>query len=75
MRFLALSPKARPYYEGLEQHRLNARHHVRKIVALAEIYGDDAVARAIEDGLVFRAFSCKYIANHASLHSSLSDPE
>jgi transposase len=63
VRFLALSAKAQAYYEGLEQHRLNARHHVRKIVALAEIYGEAAVARAIEDALSFRAFSCEYIAN------------
>jgi transposase len=63
MRFLALSAKAQAYYEGLEQRRLNARHHVRKIVALAEIYGEDALARAIEDGLAFHAFSCEYITN------------
>lgn len=63
MHFLALSPKAQAYYEGLEQRRLNARHHLRKIVALAEIYGAEATARAIEDGLAFHAFSCEYIAN------------
>ncbi|MBM3272820.1 hypothetical protein FJY94_06175 [Candidatus Kaiserbacteria bacterium] len=63
MRFLALSAKAQAYYEGLEQHRLNARHHVRRIVALAEIYGEHAVGRAIEDALSFRAFSCEYIMN------------
>lgn len=63
LRFLALSPRAQPYYEGLEQHRLNARHHVRKILALSEIYGEDALARAIEDALAFRAFSCEYITN------------
>ncbi len=50
MRFLSLSPKAQAYYEGLEQRRANARHHLRKIVALSEIYGAEAVARAIEDG-------------------------
>jgi len=63
MRFLALSPSAQAYYQGLEQRRLNPRHHLRKIVALAEIYGDEAVGRAIEDGLAFHAFSCEYIAN------------
>jgi transposase len=63
MRFLALSPDAQAYYEGLEQRRLNARHHVRKILALAEIYGVDAVARAISDGLAFQAFSAEYITN------------
>jgi transposase len=63
MHFLALSPKAQAYYEGLESRRLNARHHLRKIVALAQIYGAEATARAIEDGLAFAAFSCEYIAN------------
>jgi transposase len=63
MRFLTLGPKAQAYYEGLEQRRANARHHLRKIVALSEIYGVDAVAGAIEDGIAFHAFSCEYIAN------------
>lgn len=40
-----------------------ARHHVRKILALAEIYPVDAVARAISDGLAFQAFSAEYITN------------
>jgi hypothetical protein len=44
MHFLALSPDATAYYVGLEQRRLNARHHVRKILALAEIYPADAGA-------------------------------
>lgn len=63
VRFLSLSPLAQAYYEGLEQRRLNVRHHLRKIVALSEIYGDEALARAIEDALAFAAFSCEYIAN------------
>ncbi len=49
--------------DGLEQRRLNVRHHVRKILALAEIYPADAVARAISDGLAFQAFSAEYITN------------
>ena len=63
MQFLALSPDAAAYYEGLEQRRFNARQHVRKILALAEIYPADAVARAISDGLAFEAFSAEYITN------------
>src|SRR5258706_10197170 len=49
--------------EGLEQRRANPRHHLRKIVALAEIYGIDVVDRAIQDGIAFAAHSCEYIAN------------
>jgi hypothetical protein len=63
LRFLALSPDAQAYYDGLEQRRLNARNHLRKILALAEIYPADAVARAISDGLAFQAFSAEYITN------------
>jgi transposase len=63
LRFLALSSDAQAYYDGLEQKRLNARHHVRRIVALAEVYPLDSVARAISDGLAFGAFSAEYIAN------------
>jgi hypothetical protein len=36
---------------------------VQKIVALSEIYGTEAVARAMEDAFTFQAFSCEYIAN------------
>lgn len=61
--FLSLSRHAPAYVEGLEQRRANPRHHLRKIVALAEIYGADAVDRAIQDGIAFAAYSCEYIAN------------
>ena len=73
-RFLALSPQAGAYYEGLAQRRTNARHHVRKIVALAEIYGEAALARAIADGLLFAAFSCEYIANLLEMHARACTP-
>lgn len=63
MRFLALSPQAEDYYLQLQQRRFNPRHHVRKMVALSEVYGPEKVARALEDALTFQAFSCEYIAN------------
>jgi len=63
LRFLALTPKAGDYHEGLMARRLNWRNHVAKINALAEIYGDKDTGRAIEDALVFEAFSCEYITN------------
>jgi len=62
-RFLTLSPKAEAYYQALAQKRLNPRHHVQKIVALSEIYGAEAVARAMDDAFTYQAFSCEYIAN------------
>ncbi len=63
MRFLMLTPKAEQYYLKLEQRRMNPHHHVRKIVALSEIYDPDSVAKAIENAFDFQAFSCEYIAN------------
>jgi len=63
MRFLTLSPKADLYYRKLQERRMNPHHHVRKIVALSEIYGPEPVARAIEDAFFLEAFSSEYITN------------
>ncbi len=63
LRLLSLTPKAEAFYQGLAERRLNVLHHVRQIVALTEIYGQDKAARAIEDALEFQAFSCEYNAN------------
>ena len=62
-RFLRLSADAEAYYRQLEKRRMNPREHVRKIVALSEIYGVDAVTRALADAAVFEAYSSEYIAN------------
>ena len=61
--FLALCAHAPAYHEQLAERRLNVRHHVQKIVALAEIYGGEAIARAIGDAHVLGAYSCEYITN------------
>ena len=61
-RLLTLSPKAEAFFRGLEERRCNAASHVRKIVALSEIYGQANAARAIEDAVEFQAFSSEYIA-------------
>lgn len=61
--FLTLSNKAAAYYDGLLARALNSRMHLRRILALAENYGRDATARAIEDALAFQAFSSTYIAH------------
>ncbi|MBF0427023.1 MAG: IS21 family transposase [Magnetococcales bacterium] len=63
MRFLTLSPKAQEFYQELEKRRLNSTTHVRKIVALSEIYSQETVARALEDALSFKACSSEYVAN------------
>jgi hypothetical protein len=63
LRFLQLSCRAEEYYRQLEARRLNPKHHVQKIVALSELHGVDAVARAMEDAFTYQAFSCEYIDN------------
>ena len=62
-RFLALSPQAETYYRHLAERKLSWRLHLRKIVALADAYGAEKVARALADALVYQAFSSEYIAN------------
>jgi hypothetical protein len=61
--FLGLTPQAEVYCRRLQDKRLNAAHHIQKIVALSELYSPDKVARALEDALAFEAFGCEYIAN------------
>jgi transposase len=63
MRFLTLSPQAALYDRQLEQRHLNPHHHVRKRVALSDIYSQEAVARALADALEYGAFAADYIAN------------
>ena len=63
LRFYSLSPRAEDYHRQLAQRRLNPRVHINKIVALADIYGEDNLARAIEDAFDSEAFSSEYIAN------------
>jgi hypothetical protein len=62
-RFLALSPSALDYYRELDKRHLNSGHHIRKIVALTEIHGEEAVAGAITDALKLHAIGSDYIAN------------
>lgn len=63
MRFLALSKHATAYYQGLEERQLNPRHHVAKILALSDIYDQEAIERALEDAITFQAFHSDYILN------------
>lgn len=62
-RFLALSPKAEPYYAGLRQRELHAMGHVRRILLLAESYGRTALAAALEDALDLGALGADYLHN------------
>ena len=61
--FYSLSPQAEHYHQQLSARSLNARVHVNKIVALADIYGADKVARAMDDAIASEAFASQYIEN------------
>lgn len=61
--FLSLGTQADLYARNLQEKRLNAPHHIQKIVALSQLYGPDKVARALDDALTFEAYGCEYIAN------------
>ena len=62
-RFLRLSAEAETYYKQLAEHRPNPFLHVRKIVALSDIYGVEKTERALRDAMEFSANSAEYIAN------------
>jgi hypothetical protein len=62
-RFLSLSHVSMDYYRELDKRHLNPRHHLRKIMALAEIHGDEAVASAIADAMKLHVIGSDYIAN------------
>lgn len=62
-RFFTLTPRAQAFYAELDLKRFNALKHVQKIVALSEIYGPEATARALDDATEFGAFGAEYIAN------------
>ena len=72
--FLALCPQAEAFYQGLQQRRVNPRCHLRKILALVEIYGVDSVAQALKDALEMTAFSCEYMANILEHRQRLCPP-
>jgi transposase len=61
--FYALSPQAEYYHRQLITRSLNARIHVNKIVALADIYGAEKVALALDDAIECHAYSSQYIEN------------
>jgi len=61
--FLSLSPHSLDYYRELDKRHLNPQHHLRRIMALAEIHGDEAVVRAIADAMKLHAIGSDYIAN------------
>lgn len=61
-RFLRLGG-AEAYYQGLADRRPNPFLHVRKIVALCDIYGEEKTERALRDAGEAGAYSAEYLTN------------
>lgn len=61
--FLQLGEHAEAFYHGLQQRRLNAPTHVRKILGLEGAYPRAQIAEAISDAHEVGAYSCEYIIN------------
>ena len=70
----SLDPIAETYLRQLEERRVHAGTHVRKIVALCDIYGQDEVVRALLDTHELRAYSSEYIANLLEQRRRLQEP-
>jgi len=62
-RLLRISPQAELFVQGLQNRNLRARHHILKVCALVDIYGEDALRRALEDAVELEAFHSEYILN------------
>jgi transposase len=63
LRFLELSPAASAYHRGLAERRMNAGHHLARILGLLPTYGTAALAEAIENAHQLGAYSSDYIIN------------
>jgi transposase len=62
IRFLRLGPAAAAYWQGLQQRRPDAPLQVRRIVALAELHGQELIGRLLEDLLCLQSFGADYVA-------------
>lgn len=62
-RFLALSPKAEAYFEALRQRDLHAPGHVRRILLLTTLHGNQPVAAAMEEAMELGAYGSDYLRN------------
>jgi transposase len=63
LRFLALDPAAPSYHRGLQERRMNAGHHLARILALVPTYGEAAVGEAIANAHQLGAYASDYILN------------
>ena len=61
--FLTLGTDAQGYLNGLKEKRTDYRTHIRQINTQIEIFGRDAVARALADAHEHRAYAADYVLN------------
>lgn len=61
--FLRLAPRASEFYEGLQLRRLKSDIHIKKILSLSQVYGDEMTSQAISDACDMQVFGCDYVQN------------
>jgi hypothetical protein len=60
---MALGDTAKGYCEAMCRTEINITHHVKKIMALLDLYGKTEVLSAMEHALKYSAFGHEYLAN------------
>lgn len=60
---MALGNVAKHYFEAMCRTQINIPHHVKKIMALVDLYGKTEVLSAMEHALKYSAFGHEYLAN------------
>jgi transposase len=69
--FLTLGSASEAYLAALQERRPDWRSHLRRINALAEVYGRDETGRIVADALEHRAFGSDYVQNILSFRARL----
>lgn len=70
-KFLTLGSEACSYLGELREKSLSVQTEIRKINALAEIYGTAATSRAVSDAMASHAFASDYILSLLKARASL----
>jgi transposase len=60
---MALGNTAKGYFEAMCRTQINIPHHVKKIMALLDLYGKTEVLSAMDYAMNFGAFGHEYLAN------------
>lgn len=60
---MALGDTAKGYFEAMTSTEINIPHHIKKIMALIDLYGKTEVLSAMEHAMKHGAFGHEYLAN------------